>query len=169
MKNVFFYDTIIGKLAIVDNEKEITNIEIAEDEYDEDYNICETELIKNASIQLHEYFDGKRREFNLPLRPDGTDFQNKVWRVLCEIPYGETRSYKQIAERVGKPNGSRAVGGANNKNPIMVVVPCHRVVGSNGSLVGYASGLHIKEVLLSIERGSICLPHMHIIPLDKRY
>jgi len=99
-------------------------------------------LIKNASEQLYEYFEGKRREFNLPLKLSGTDFQNKVWKALCEIPYGETRSYKQIAERVENPGGSRAVGGANNKNPIMIVVPCHRVVGSNGNLVGYASGLH---------------------------
>ena len=152
MKNIFFYDTKIGKLAIIDNGTEITNIETAEDEYDGDYNICETKLIKNASEQLYEYFEGKRREFNLPLKLSGTDFQNKVWKALCEIPYGETRSYKQIAERVENPGGSRAVGGANNKNPIMIVVPCHRVVGSNGNLVGYASGLHIKEVLLSIER-----------------
>ncbi|WP_313344741.1 methylated-DNA--[protein]-cysteine S-methyltransferase [Sedimentibacter sp.] len=152
MKNIFFYDTTIGKLAIMDNGTEITNIEIAEGEYTDDYNICETELIKSASEQLYEYFDGKRREFNLPLKLNGTNFQNKVWKALCEIPYGETKSYKQIAEKVGDPNGSRAVGGANNKNPIMIVVPCHRVIGSNGSLVGYGSGLHIKELLLSIEK-----------------
>lgn len=152
MKNVFFYDTKVGKLAIMDNGSEITNIEIAEEENICNYNVCETELIKNASKQLFEYFDGKRREFDLPLNPKGTEFQNKVWKELCEIPFGEIRSYKQVAENIGNPNGSRAVGGANNKNPIMIVIPCHRVVGSNGSLVGYAGGLHIKEALLSIER-----------------
>ncbi len=155
MKNIFFYDTKIGKLAIMDNGSEITCIEIAEGDYNNnEYNICETELIKNASEQLNEYFNGKRREFNLPLKFAGTEFQNKVWQALCEIPFGETRSYKQIAERVGNPKGCRAVGGANNKNPIMIVVPCHRVVGSNGSLVGYAGGLHIKETLLSIEKNN---------------
>ncbi len=152
MKNVFFYDTKIGKLAIMDNDSGITNIEIAEEVNINDYNINETELIKNASEQLKEYFDGKRKEFNLPLMPSGTEFQKKVWKSLCEIPYGETRSYKQIAEAVGNPNGSRAVGGANNKNPIMIVIPCHRVIGSNGSLVGYAGGLDIKNTLLSIEK-----------------
>lgn len=152
MKNIFFYDTIIGRIAIIDNGEEITHIEIAEDKYSEDINICETVLIKRAANQLLEYLEGKRKSFDLPLNPKGTEFQKKVWKALCDIPYGETRTYKEIAVAIGNPKGPRAVGMANNKNPIMIVIPCHRVVGSNGSLVGYAGGLHIKEELLLIEK-----------------
>lgn len=153
MKNIFFYDTIIGRIAIIDNGEEITHIEIAEDKYSEDINICETVLIKRAANQLLEYLEGKRKSFDLPLNPKGTEFQKKVWKALCDIPYGETRTYKEIAVAIGNPKGPRAVGMANNKNPIMIVIPCHRVIGSNGSLVGYAGGLHIKEKLLLIEKG----------------
>lgn len=151
MKNIFFYDTIIGKIAIIDNGKEITHIEIVEDKYSDDYNLLETELIKNAGEQLLEYLGGSRTTFDLPLNPNGTEFQKKVWNALCDIPYGETRSYKQVAEAIGNNKASRAVGMANNKNPIMIIIPCHRVVGSNGSLVGYAGGLDVKEKLLFLE------------------
>jgi methylated-DNA-[protein]-cysteine S-methyltransferase len=151
MKNIFFYDTKIGKIAIIDNGKEITNIEIAEDKYSDDFILLETELIKNAGKQLLDYLDGFRTTFDLPLNPNGTVFQKKVWNALCDIPYGETRSYKQVAEAVGNNKASRAIGMANNKNPIMIVIPCHRVIGSNGSLVGYAGGLDIKEKLLFLE------------------
>lgn len=151
MKNIFFYDTKIGKIAIIDNGKEITNIEIAEDKYSDDFILLETELINNAGKQLLDYLDGLRTTFDLPLNPNGTVFQKKVWNALCNIPYGETRSYKQVAEAVGNNKASRAVGMANNKNPIMIVIPCHRVIGSNGSLVGYAGGLDIKEKLLFLE------------------
>jgi methylated-DNA-[protein]-cysteine S-methyltransferase len=151
MKNIFFYDTKIGKIAIIDNGKEITNIEIAEDKYSDDFILLETELINNAGKQLLDYLDGFRATFDLPLNPNGTVFQKKVWNALCNIPYGETRSYKQVAEAVGNNKASRAVGMANNKNPIMIVIPCHRVIGSNGSLVGYAGGLDIKEKLLFLE------------------
>ena len=151
MKNIFFYDTKIGKIAIIDNGKEITHIEIAEDKYSDDYNLLETELIKNAGEQLLEYLGGSRTTFDLPLNPNGTEFQKKVWNALCDIPYGETRSYKQVAEAIGNNKASRAVGMANNKNPIMIIIPCHRVVGSNGSLVGYAGGLDVKEKLLFLE------------------
>lgn len=151
MKNIFFYDTKIGKIAIIDNGKEITHIEIAEDKYSDDYNLLETELIKNAGEQLLDYLGGSRTTFDLPLNPNGTEFQKKVWNALCDIPYGETRSYKQVAEAIGNNKASRAVGMANNKNPIMIIIPCHRVVGSNGSLVGYAGGLDVKEKLLFLE------------------
>jgi len=117
-----------------------------------DMNICETELLKEASRQLAEYLDGFRKTFDLPLNPQGTEFQKKVWNALCDIPYGEIRSYKQIAEAVGNPKASRAVGMANNRNPIMIFIPCHRVIGSNGSLVGYGGGLDMKEKLLSLEK-----------------
>ena len=111
----------------------------------------ETTLIKKAYLQLTEYLNGERRTFDLPLNPQGTDFQKRVWKALCEIPYGETRSYKQIAEAIGNPKAVRAVGMANNRNPLLVVVPCHRVIGSDGKLVGYAAGLDKKAFLLGME------------------
>lgn len=113
--------------------------------------IMERELKK----ELSEYFGGKRREFKIPLAPDGTPFQKQVWEALQRIPYGETRSYKEIAEAVGNPKACRAVGMANNKNPIPIIIPCHRVIGSNGSMVGYAGGLTIKTQLLSLEQKSV--------------
>lgn len=155
MKNIFFYDTKIGKIAIIDNGVEITHIEIAEEKYSNDFNVYESDIIKNAANQLYEYLDGSRTSFELSLNPYGTEFQRKVWKALCEIPYGETRSYKQVAETIGNSKASRAVGMANNKNPIMIIIPCHRVVGSNGSLVGYAGGLDIKEKLLNIEKKKV--------------
>ncbi len=102
--------------------------------------------------QLSEYFEGKRTEFAIPLDFEGTPFQMSVWRALLEIPYGETRSYGDVAKSIGKPGASRAVGMANHENRIAVVIPCHRVVGQNGSLTGYAGGLHLKQQLLSIEQ-----------------
>lgn len=111
----------------------------------------ETALIGKAHGQLQEYLAGARREFELPLSPKGTEFQRKVWSALMEIPYGERRSYKDIALRIGNEKACRAVGLANNRNPISVFVPCHRVVGSTGKLVGYGGGLDIKEKLLRLE------------------
>ena len=101
--------------------------------------------------QLREYFAGKRRVFDGPLAPEGTDFQQRVWRCLCEIPYGATISYGELAARVGNFKASRAVGLANGRNPIPIVIPCHRVIGKNGTLVGYGGGLSIKRTLLAIE------------------
>jgi methylated-DNA-[protein]-cysteine S-methyltransferase len=114
-----------------------------------------SELSELASQQLSEYFSGKRKSFDLPLEPQGTEFQKKVWSALLEIPYGETRSYKDIAERIGNPKACRAVGGANNKNPIVIIIPCHRVIGAYGGLVGYGLGLPMKQQLLDIEKGSV--------------
>lgn len=102
--------------------------------------------------QIREYLEGERRSFDFPYELEGTAFQKKVWNILCGIPYGETRTYKQIAEAVGNPEASRAVGGANNRNPIMIAVPCHRVIGADGSLTGYAGGLGMKKALLELER-----------------
>lgn len=116
-----------------------------------DYLEEETDLIKKAVKQLKEYYDGLRRDFDLPLDLQGTLFQLKVWNELLKIPYGQTRTYKQIAQAIGSPKAYRAVGNANNQNRIMVVVPCHRVIGSNGQMVGYAGGIEMKEMLLAIE------------------
>ncbi|MEE9168363.1 MAG: methylated-DNA--[protein]-cysteine S-methyltransferase, partial [bacterium] len=97
------------------------------------------------------YFRGKRMTFSVPIRFDGTDFQNKVWHALTEIPYGQTVTYKEVAEKIGNPKAVRAVGNANNRNPIAIVVPCHRVIGADGKLVGYGGGLEMKEKLLKLE------------------
>ena len=111
----------------------------------------ETALIKKTDKQLKEYFSGKRREFDLPLSFSGTDFQKRVWGALLTIPYGETRSYGQIAAQIGNPKACRAVGMANNRNPISIICPCHRVIGADGSLVGYGGGLKNKRLLLDLE------------------
>jgi len=112
----------------------------------------EDNLTKACHLQLEEYFAGSRTVFELPLNPEGSIFQKKVWEALLEIPYGETRSYGEIAKNIGNPKASRAVGMANNKNPLAIVVPCHRVIGSNGKLVGYGGGIPIKQQLLELER-----------------
>ncbi|AWB46789.1 tRNA epoxyqueuosine(34) reductase QueG [Paenibacillus sp. CAA11] len=112
------------------------------------------EALQPAAEQLAEYFTGRRKAFELELDLYGTPFQLKVWKELCSIPYGETASYKDIAERIGQPSAVRAVGGANNKNPISIIIPCHRVIGVSGKLVGYGGGLSIKEQLLALEQGS---------------
>jgi len=104
-----------------------------------------------AHTQLQEYFAGKRKVFDLELAPSGTDFQKKVWQALLKIPYGKTATYKEIAAAIGHPKAARAVGMACNKNPIAIIIPCHRVVGSNGSLTGYAGGLEMKKRLLELE------------------
>lgn len=108
-------------------------------------------ILKLAVSQLREYFSGERREFSIPLAASGTEFQNKVWHALTTIPYGKTWCYKDLAIAVGNPKASQAVGGANGKNPISIIVPCHRVIGKNGSLTGYAGGIEIKEALLKLE------------------
>ena len=107
-----------------------------------------------AVMQLQEYFEGKRREFSLKLAPEGTDFQKRVWKQLQEIPFGKTTSYQQMANQLGDPKVIRAAASANGKNPISIIIPCHRVIGSDGSLIGYAGGLHRKKWLLEHENPS---------------
>ncbi len=147
--NCYHYEFSIGMLCIEEEKGCITGIyrdnKIGENE-------IETDLIKRAHGQLIEYFAGKRKVFDLPIHLEGTVFQQKVWAALQTIPYGETRTYGEIAKQVGNPKASRAVGRANHKNPVMIVVPCHRVIGSNGSLVGFGGGLDMKEYLLKLEK-----------------
>lgn len=107
-----------------------------------------------AVIQLREYFDGKRKQFNLKLSPEGTEFQKRVWNQLQQIPFGKTTSYQQMANTLGDPKVIRAAAAANGKNPISIIIPCHRVIGSDGSLTGYAGGLHRKKWLLEFESPS---------------
>ncbi len=112
----------------------------------------ENDFSHKVSKELDEYFEGKRKSFDIELAPIGTDFQKKVWDALLKIPYGATCTYKDIATAIGNPNASRAVGGANNKNPIPIIIPCHRVIGANKALVGYAYGLEMKRYLLDLEK-----------------
>lgn len=111
-----------------------------------------TELLSMATIQLDEYFQGKRTVFSLPFKLTGTPFQLAVWKELQNIPYGKTTSYKEIAQKINKPKAYRAVGMTNNKNPLPIIIPCHRVIGSNGKLIGYAGGLKLKNYLLELEQ-----------------
>ena len=144
--------TKIGNIRIVAQEGNITEVSFLP----EDTILCKTEtqnpVLQEAKKQLIEYIEGKRQEFDLPLHPVGTAFRQKVWKELQKIPYGEVRTYQQIAIAIGNPKACRAVGMANNKNPIPIIIPCHRVIGSNNKLVGYALGLDMKKYLLDLER-----------------
>lgn len=146
-------NTVIGKVRIIEEDGYIIELQINKD-FDKNEDILEkdTNILKNTERQLSEYFSRKRNTFDLKLNSKGTDFMKKVWRELLNIPYGETRTYKEIAEKIGNPKGARAVGMANNKNPIPIIIPCHRVIGKNKKLVGYALGLDMKEFLLNLER-----------------
>ena len=149
MEKIFFYDTPVGKLIIGEENGSITRVTWTQ--LPKNYLQEETELILKCKNQLDEYFAGKRKTFDLPLAPKGTDFQKKVWNALQEIPYGEIRNYKDIAVAVDNPRGCQAVGGANGKNPIAIIIPCHRVVGTGGKLTGYAWGIEKKQWLLAHE------------------
>ncbi|MBQ3190869.1 MAG: methylated-DNA--[Bacteroides sp] len=150
----YSYETILGPVTFV--EEDGTLLAISTHRSFEGM-VQETSLIKEAHLQFSEYLKGERKEFDIPFRMKGTKFQKQVWTALCEIPYGETRSYKQIAEAIGNPKAVRAVGMANNQNPLLVLVPCHRVIGINGQLVGYAGGLDKKEFLLRLENPDFSL------------
>ena len=139
----------MGPLTVGSTDRGIASIQFGNHT---DGDGSESSLDRDTAKQLTEYFQGERTRFELPLDVEGTPFQKAVWMELLQIPYGETRSYGDIAKAIGKPGAARAVGMANHDNPIAVVIPCHRVVGSNGSLTGYAGGLHLKAQLLSIER-----------------
>lgn len=159
---IYFYNSVIGGYGLEENAGLLTHFwfkpeipaiagrEGAEmNKFPEE--VYETPLLREASGQLDAYFAGRLKVFSLPLAPKGTDFQQKVWNVLRQIPYGETRTYGEIALLAGNPKASRAVGMANNRNPLPVFIPCHRVIGTNGSLTGYAGGLDVKLKLLQLE------------------
>ena len=162
MRRVCFYDTSIGRIGIAENGRAITDLwfagkadlgKVIPDKVNlQQEEVGETPLLKKAADQLTEYLDGTRREFDLPLAIEGTEFQTSVWKALLAIPYGETRSYGDIAQFIGNSKACRAVGMANNRNRIAIIVPCHRVIGTNGKLVGYGGGLELKERLLALEK-----------------
>lgn len=150
MKYIKQIYTKLGNTAIIEEDNKITAIEINK-KIQEEMVQKETPLLKETEKQLLEYLEGRRKTFDVPLNPKGTKFMKQVWTALQEIPYGEVRTYGQIAQTVGKPKAARAVGMANHRNPIPIIIPCHRVIGSNGKLVGYALGMEMKEFLLKLE------------------
>ena len=147
-------NTILGKIKIVQQDDKIIAIQI-NDNIEKDITEKDTELLNKTAKELKEYLEGKRKKFDIPLNPNGTEFMKKVWTALLSIPYGEVYTYKQIAEKIGQPKASRAVGMANHNNPIPIIIPCHRVIGSNGNLVGYALGLEMKKNLLELEKKNV--------------
>ena len=152
MKCVWQYDTPIGRITLAEEDGKITNLSFPKEEILTEAKLEETQSLKLAAMQLIEYFSGIRQVFDMPLAPLGTPFQQTVWEALLQIPYGETISYGKLANSIGRPGAARAVGLANNRNPIPLIIPCHRVIGANGKLVGYGGGLPIKEQLLELER-----------------
>ncbi|MDR0898030.1 MAG: methylated-DNA--[protein]-cysteine S-methyltransferase [Oscillospiraceae bacterium] len=151
MTSAFFYDTPLGRLGIAEVDGAITHVFWGNTAQPADYLVCETPLLREAAAQLADYFDGARRLFDLPLRPEGTAFARAVWAALMRIPYGETRTYGQLAAAIGQPKAARAVGRALHVNPISILIPCHRVIGAGGQLTGYAGGMDAKRFLLVLE------------------
>jgi methylated-DNA-[protein]-cysteine S-methyltransferase len=156
MKSVFYYDFPIGPVGIIEENGSVSGVFFHDKKQ---LNVCaaaiaETPLIQKTASQLEEYFQHRRKAFDLPLLLQGTEFQTAVWKALQAIPYGETRSYKEIAALAGNPKACRASGMANHRNPIAIIIPCHRVIGSDGSLTGYAGGLETKRYLLKLERSA---------------
>ena len=155
-----YLETSVGSLLLTASDSGLQSVQFPQNGHPATPDL---DWQKNASLfqepirQLRTYFAGQLETFDLALAPQGTPFQQKVWGELCRIPYGETISYGELAKRIGNPNASRAVGLANGSNPIPIIIPCHRVIGSNGKLTGYGGGLPIKEKLLALERRQLRL------------
>lgn len=153
-------DSPIGPLTIAGRDGAVTHLYMDEQSHPpaSRHTWCaDPAAFEDVVDQLHDYFAGTRQTFDVQLELGGTDFQRQVWQALCDIPYGETRSYGQIAESIGRPGASRAVGLANGRNPVSIVVPCHRVIGASGDLTGYGGGLDRKRALLELERATTTL------------
>ena len=144
-------ETRIGCIGLAERDGAI--IELALRAKPMTQTLPEPEVVRRTFAQIEEYLAGKRKYFDLPLQTEGTPFMRRVWEALCRIPYGETRSYKDIAATIGQPGAMRAVGMANNRNPIALIIPCHRVIGVDGKLVGFGGGLDLKQRLLELEAG----------------
>ena len=154
------YQSPIGVLALVADDAALRGLSFESGKHGgppADAQQGTNAIIDATRKQLDAYFAGRSKAFDLPLAPDGTDFQKRVWRVLATIPFGETRSYGEIAATIGAPRASRAVGAANGRNPIPVIVPCHRVIGADGSLTGFGGGMERKRFLLALEGGEPAL------------
>ena len=144
--------TPIGLLQIITTDREVISVKPANYEKNVAGSEVSNALAQKCKAELEEYFAGKRKLFDLPLKQEGTDFQKKVWQELKQIPYGETKTYGEIAKLIDKPKAARAIGMANHNNSIMILIPCHRVIGADGSLTGYAYGTKAKKFLLELER-----------------
>jgi methylated-DNA-[protein]-cysteine S-methyltransferase len=151
--NTAYYKSPIGTIEIKGNTKEIHSIYFIEEEFSTAIEVTSGE-IKKCIQQLDEYFNGTRNEFDLTLHPKGTEFQGKVWTELLKVPFGKTRSYLEQSKKLGDVKAIRAVASANGKNPISIIIPCHRIIGSDGSLTGYAGGVWRKKWLLEHENGN---------------
>lgn len=152
--NYYQYNSAIGRLLLFSDGralKKVTFLSSLENKALVEYEPTSDDVLKEACRQLDEWFAGERQEFDLPLAPDGTEFQQQVWQALQKIPYGTTCSYGDLARQLGRPSASRAVGAANGQNPIALIIPCHRVIGADGSLTGYAFGIERKKKLLNFE------------------
>lgn len=150
------YDSPIGNLPIFADETSVIallweNENLNRVKLPEEFILSENQVLYETKKQLDEYFASKRTEFSVPIKPDGTSFQKKVWNELTKIRFGETKSYLQLAENLENPLAVRAVGAANGKNPISILIPCHRVIGKNGNLTGFAGGIQAKQFLLNLE------------------
>jgi methylated-DNA-[protein]-cysteine S-methyltransferase len=151
-EHIAYYKTPIGTAKIIGTDNGIISVTITEDKTEPSDSI--SRCLENCIAQLHEYFDGNRTQFDLKLNPQGTEFQKKVWNELLNIPFGKTRSYLEQTKMLGDPKAIRAVASANGKNPIWIIIPCHRVIGSDGSLTGYGGGIWRKKWLLEHESPS---------------
>lgn len=147
-----YFKTIIGQFGLMEADNKIIGVLLPGEKFPDGVKTKETPLLLEAARQLEAYLNGELKEFTLPLSYEGTVFMKKVWQSLMDIPYGETRNYMEIAEVIGNGKAARAVGLANNRNPIPIIIPCHRVIGKNGKMVGYRGGLSIKQQLLELER-----------------
>ena len=154
--NFTYFESPLGTLKLVSDGERLRRIEFPDQHQPEPQGQAQNDPVLDACArQLEEYFAAGRNHFDLPLAPGGTEFQRQVWSALSQIPYGELRSYRDIAEAIGRPAAVRAVGAANGRNPLPIVVPCHRVIGSDGSLTGFAGGLAAKSSLLRLEGAMI--------------
>ena len=153
---LMYSETPVGPVGLVENGSALTHLFFGSAGGPENAVEEETPLLVTASEQLSEYFAGRLKNFDLPLAPFGTDFQRRVWSAVRDIPYGETRTYGEVAEAIGQDGSFRAVGQASNRNPLAIIIPCHRVVGRGGELTGYGGGLEVKEFLLRLEQDVIC-------------
>ncbi|MCX6651378.1 MAG: methylated-DNA--[protein]-cysteine S-methyltransferase [Methanomassiliicoccales archaeon] len=144
--------TEMGTMGLAGNEKGITAVYLPGEMAPMNGVEEETPLLKETAKQIKEYLSGKRKGFTVPLALEGTEFSRQVWEALRKIPYGQTRSYGEVAAMIGRPGAARAVGQANNRNPLSIMIPCHRVIGADGKLVGFVAGLKIKQQLLELEK-----------------
>ena len=151
MSTVTYFDSPIGKIGVIDNGTAITNIFAGDMQVPSDDKAGISALGERAKVQFSEYFSGKRKIFDFPMKFEGTDFQKAVWTALLQIPFGNAVAYSDIAETVGSPKAYRAVGSAVGKNPLLIVVPCHRIIAKHRKLGGFSAGINVKKQLLKIE------------------